>query len=146
MLLIESTSNPSPTAVLTTSSRNSVNQHTLNYPTSLSFSNKSTIELDAQLRHRVEVAKQKLQATDQPWLLRVTFYLRVLCTVIQKSSVQGDQLEQNNSPQISYSQLMQSLFAYHPEWWQQCTVTKAGKLVSENLTIQALLSPLHSIL
>lgn len=139
MLLTKSASNTSQAAFHTTQLRPLSNQH---FP-----SNETTIELNPQLRHQLDVAKQKLQATHEPWLLRVTFYLRILCNVIQKSSVPVDALEQNHSPKkITYSQLMQSLFNYHPEWWKQCKATKTGTLVSDNPTINALLSPLNSIL
>lgn len=80
----------------------------------------------------LQVARQKLQAADVPFQLRVTYYLRVTCT-------------QLDSRDISYANLMRALFSYHPEWLQTCQVTSIGSLQSSDRTINKLLSPIANL-
>lgn len=78
------------------------------------------------------VARQKLQVTDVPIQLRVTYYLRLSCSVL-------------NSDHIRYSSLMQALYIINPAWLDTCTVTPLGTLHSSHCTINQLLKPITAL-
>jgi hypothetical protein len=80
----------------------------------------------------LSVAQQKLQATDVPIQLRVTYYLRLSCSVL-------------NSDHIRYSSLMQALSTVNPAWLDTCTVTPLGTLHSSHRTINQLLKPITAL-
>jgi hypothetical protein len=80
----------------------------------------------------LQVARQKLQASDVPFQLRVTYYLRVSCL---QMDAQG----------ISYTNLMRALFIHNPEWLQTCKVTEIGSLQSSDRTINQHLSSIEDL-
>lgn len=78
------------------------------------------------------VAKQKLQATDVPLQLRVTYYLRLSCSVL-------------NSNQFRYTSLMHALYTLNPNWLDTCTVTPLGTLLPSQRSINQLLKPITAL-
>lgn len=78
------------------------------------------------------VARQKLQATHVPMSLRVSYYLRISCSVL-------------NSNRIGYSSLMQALYAENPAWLDTCVVTSVGTVRSSHRVIDELLKPIAAL-
>jgi len=82
--------------------------------------------------HLLTVARQKLQTTDVPMSLRVSYYLRVSCSML-------------NSDSIRYSSLMQALYTEDPAWLETCRVTSLGTLRSSHCVIDKLLNPITAL-
>jgi hypothetical protein len=78
------------------------------------------------------VARQKLQTTDVPMLLRVSYYLRISCSML-------------NSDSIRYSSLMRTLYTENPAWLETCVVTPLGTLQSSHPGINELLKPIIAL-
>jgi hypothetical protein len=78
------------------------------------------------------VARQKLQTTNVPMLLRVSYYLRVSCSAL-------------NSDHIRYSRLMQALYTANSAWLDTCVVTSAGTVRSNHPVIDELLKPITAL-
>jgi len=78
------------------------------------------------------VAREKLQATDVPLILRISYYLRVSCGALEVDGVR-------------YSTLLSNLYAQNPVWLSTCTVTPAGVLGSSDRAITALLKPITAL-
>ncbi len=81
---------------------------------------------------RLTVARQKLQTTDVSMVLRVSYYLRVSCSML-------------NSDRIRYSSLMQDLYSENPAWLDTCVVTPMGTLQSSHRVIDELLKPVTAL-
>ena len=77
------------------------------------------------------IARQKLQATDVPMLLRVSYYLRISCSKLNSD--------------VRYSSLMQTLHTQHPGWLETCVVTPVGTLRSSHRQVDALLPPIAAL-
>lgn len=77
-------------------------------------------------------ARQKLQLTDVPFPLRVSYYLRISCLAL-------------NSSRVRYSRLMAALYTQNPAWLETCTVTSTGRLQSSDRTINTLLRPITAL-
>lgn len=75
---------------------------------------------------KLQVARQKLQAIDVPFQLRVAYYLRITCSV-------------SNALGLNYSQLMKKLSSYNPDWIKTCYISPQGTLQSIDLTVNELL-------
>lgn len=78
---------------------------------------------------KLEFAKQKLQAADVPFQIRITSYLRLCCLI----------LDQDGS---RYSKLLKALYNYDANWWQTCQISAYGGLQSTDPIVTDLL---HSI-
>lgn len=78
---------------------------------------------------KLEVAKQKLQAADVPFQLRITAYLRICCLILDQDGGR-------------YSKLLKALYHYDANWWQTCQVSAYGGLQSTDPIVTDLL---HSI-
>lgn len=72
-------------------------------------------------------ARQKLLATDMPFMLRAVGFLRLSCCVLNKKG--------------AYPQLLRTLSEQDQEWWNTCEVTSIGTLRSSNPQINRLLEP-----
>jgi len=81
--------------------------------------------------YKLQIARQKLQATEVPFLLRAVSFLRLSCSVMPEKN--------------AYSQLMQALFEHDPLWWMQCHITAHGDLGSTNLRISQYLQPIKAL-
>jgi len=77
-------------------------------------------------------AREKLQATDVPMILRVSYYLRVSCTALEADG-------------IGYSHLLHHLYAQSPMWLSTCKVTPEGILESSDRPINTLLKPITAL-
>lgn len=77
-------------------------------------------------------AQQKLQATDVPFELRVVYYLRLSCLVL-------------NDPSMTYSDLRRTLFSYDRQWMASCQVSSDGLLISSDRTVEMLLSVITAL-
>jgi hypothetical protein len=80
----------------------------------------------------LDLAQQKLQATDVPFELRVAYYLRLSCTAL-------------DDPSVTYTGLMQELYAYNRQWIATCQVSSTGILMSSDRTIEAMLSVITAL-
>ncbi len=80
----------------------------------------------------LSLASQKLQATDIPIALRVSYYLHISCSLL-------------NSDQFRYRNLMQALYTTNPTWLDTCVVTPLGTLQSTHPTINQLLNPITAL-
>jgi hypothetical protein len=78
------------------------------------------------------VARQKLQSTDVPMVLRVSSYLRLSCSAL-------------NSDSIRYSRLMQALYTENSAWLDTCVVTSVGTVRSNHPVINELLKPITAL-
>lgn len=78
------------------------------------------------------IARQKLQATDVPIVLRVSYYLRLSCSVLDANS-------------SCYSQLMKALYIQDPAWLETCMITPLGTLRSSHCRIDELLQPITTL-
>lgn len=90
---------------------------------------------------KLQIAKQKLQATSRSHLSRLTSYLRISCTVMQ---VYRQALNHTAYQEITYSKLMKSLYEYDLGWWKHCSVTDSGQVVSDDPVIDKLLQPVEA--
>ncbi|MBW4520997.1 MAG: hypothetical protein KME16_15000 [Scytolyngbya sp. HA4215-MV1] len=81
---------------------------------------------------KLQVARQKLQMSDVPFQLRVSYYLRVACS-------------NSNPGSISYSQLMNALFEHNRDWLSTCQVRSDGMLHSSDEIVQALIQPISAL-
>jgi hypothetical protein len=91
--------------------------------------------------NQLQVARQKLQSSDSPDLLKKVAYLRISCSVIEKLQ---PHLPGERAGLSYYTWLMQALAACDPQWWQTCQVNDRGHLTSSNLKIEQLLRPIKS--
>jgi len=81
--------------------------------------------------YKLQIARQKLQATEIPFLIRAVSFLRLSCSVMPAPN--------------AYSELMKALFLYNPQWWMQCEITAHGDLRSTDLTINHYLQPIKAL-
>lgn len=78
---------------------------------------------------KLELAKQKLQASDVPFQIRITSYLRICCLLLDQEGGR-------------YSKLLKALYNYDSNWWQTCQISSYGGLQSSDPIVTDLL---HSI-
>jgi len=81
--------------------------------------------------YKLQIARQKLQATNVPFLLRTVSFLRLSCTALPAKD--------------AYSRLMKMLFAHDPQWWTKCEITAHGDLYSTDRTINRYLKPIQTL-
>lgn len=83
--------------------------------------------MSSHASHLLALAQQKLQETHVPFELRVAYYLRLSCALLQDSA-------------ITYTKLIHELFDYDRQWISTCEVSSSGLLTSSDRTIDMMLS------
>lgn len=78
------------------------------------------------------IARKTLQTEHIPFLLRVTYYLRISCNRLAGEG-------------IRYSELLKALFQCNPNWLMTCEVTPSGELKSDDPEIHQLLMPIEQL-
>lgn len=108
-------------------------------PSQTDFSqNQKSLFTETQLRQKLYIARQKLMETDTPLLLKISYYLRISCSVMQKLYQQ----QKTDYQEITYTNLIKLLFSYDSEWWKKCIITATGELKSDDYVINELLYPI----
>ncbi len=73
--------------------------------------------------------------------LRVTSYLRISCSSLQKLNRLGKYGIAIELQNIEYPLLLKLLTEYDSRWWEKCIVSSQGILRSEDSVIKNLLEP-----
>lgn len=101
----------------------------------------SAIASDLQLAPKLRLAREKLQMTDGPQILKVLAYLRISCNLMRQ--MPGTPQTISAQDPISYSELVKALVAYDRDWWTSCTINSTGCLRSPDAVVDRLLSTIE---
>lgn len=99
----------------------------------------SRAALTESQRQSLAVAREGLLSLDKPQLLRVVYYLRISCAVMRSSSSAA------GIPRVSFTRLLQLLYAHDSQWWKHCQATADGQLTSDDAVIDQLLLPVNAL-
>jgi len=81
--------------------------------------------------YRLQIARQKLEATEIPFVLRAVAFLQLSCSVMPEKD--------------AYTQLIKALLEHDPLWWIKCEATAYGDLRSTDWTINQYLQPIKAL-
>ncbi|UBF25775.1 hypothetical protein K9N68_30200 [Kovacikia minuta CCNUW1] len=104
------------------------------------------VTCEEEVTRLLNYAKIKLLAVGTPMELKVASYLRLCCVAIHKLRQSLGVMDMESSEagvEHRYSELLQSLCNYSPEWWKQCWISDRGALKSTNSAIDQKLQPLR---
>jgi hypothetical protein len=87
----------------------------------------------------------QLLVKEIPMQLRVTSYLRISCSSLQKLNKLGKYGIEIELQNIEYPLLLKLLTEYDAHWWEKCMVSSQGILISEDSVIKNLLEPLSQV-
>jgi hypothetical protein len=89
-------------------------------------------------------AQQKLLDHKIPLQLRAVAYIRICCSLIQKDSKLDLYITSTIHPKTPYLHLLSALSEQSPTWWDLCSISHAGYLISSDRIINELLQPLNA--
>jgi hypothetical protein len=84
----------------------------------------------------------QLLVKEIPMQLRVTSYLRISCSSLQKLNKLGAYGTGTGFQHIQYFLLLKVLTEYDSCWWKRCILSSRGILKSEDSAIENILEPL----
>lgn len=92
----------------------------------------------------LQFAQQKLLNNTISLQLRAVSYIRICYSVIQKFSKLGISIASTVNPKTPYLSLLAALSEHNLTWWDLCSISPAGYLVSSDRIISELLQPLNT--
>ena len=102
---------------------------------------------DPSIAKNLSYIRKKNLMVDVPLKLRLSSYLRVSCSIIQRidfNSLDINLLEKDKQ-RYQYSNLCRQLCCLNPLWWKTCQVSKEGCVISNNEAIATILHPLYHL-
>ncbi len=90
-------------------------------------------------------SRDQLLKKEIPMQLRVTSYLRISCSSLQKLKKLGKHGIAIELQNIEYPLLLKLLTEYDSHWWEKCMVSNRGILKSKDSVIKPLLEPLSQV-
>ena len=100
-----------------------------------------------QDQHRVHelliAARARLADPAVPLRLKALSYVRLGCAAMRTAERGIPRAQRHLGSQTSYLTLLAALSRCDPAWWNLCSVTRQGSLVSANPATAALLLPLY---